>query len=260
MNIIPSATFNIKMEEHLNNISWTIKELWEEKAFSDIELVCKNGRTKAHKFMLAACSPFFQSLLKRNKDTDILLKGVRIQDLNSILMFIYKGEVVVAKDDLQPFLEVASDLDIKGLAKWDEVGPWNDDSEPKMDHGNIEKDLKAGAKGYAENIITVNDESVEEENISSSENEDIDDGGNDERMQAPELNSSLRRSSGDEGNMWECVLCGKKKKNKAHMKRHIEAHNVDGKNHSCQMCNNKFKTKNSLNVHMSRYHQLNVQQ
>jgi len=45
----------------------------------------------------------------------IYLKGITYKDLLSVLDFMYHGEVNVAQDDLNSFLSVAEELQIKGL-------------------------------------------------------------------------------------------------------------------------------------------------
>ena len=47
----------------------------------------------------------------------IYLRGVRTGDLESVLDFMYQGEVNVAQDNLNSFLAVAEDLQIKGLTQ-----------------------------------------------------------------------------------------------------------------------------------------------
>merc|ERR1712202_55982 len=73
----------------------------------------------AHKVILSACSPFFRQILKRNRHQHPLLylKGVKYTDLQSVLNFMYHGEVNVAQDELNSFLTVAEDLRVKGLTQ-----------------------------------------------------------------------------------------------------------------------------------------------
>merc|ERR1719350_764757 len=74
---------------------------------------------QAHKVILSACSPFFRTILRRNKHENPLLylKGVRFTDLVSVLNFMYHGEVNVAQEELNSFLAVAEDLKVKGLTQ-----------------------------------------------------------------------------------------------------------------------------------------------
>merc|ERR1712142_1426371 len=69
--------------------------------------------------ILSACSPFFKAILFRNKHEHPLLylKGILAKDMEALLNFMYHGEVNVAQDDLNSFLQVAEDLKIKGLTQ-----------------------------------------------------------------------------------------------------------------------------------------------
>ena len=72
---------------------------------------------QSHKVILSACSPFFRSILKRNPHAHplIYLKGVKLNNLQSVLDFIYGGEANVAQEELNSFLAVAEELKVKGL-------------------------------------------------------------------------------------------------------------------------------------------------
>merc|ERR1712129_267604 len=69
--------------------------------------------------ILAASSPFFQSLLRRNKHPHPLLymRGMSSEDLNPILDFLYYGETKVTNENLNAFLAIAQELQLKGLPR-----------------------------------------------------------------------------------------------------------------------------------------------
>ena len=77
---------------------------------------------QAHKVILAACSPFFDSLFSTldltpnstNPHPVVFLRGVKASDMERVLDFVYRGEVNVAQEELNSFLAVAEDLKIKG--------------------------------------------------------------------------------------------------------------------------------------------------
>ena len=98
--------------DYESNIHNTFFHLKEEKDFSDVTLVCADGKVEAHKVILSACSPFFQRILKENPHTHplIYLKGVKFTDLESILQFIYLGKVEVLTSNIDVFLSVGSIL------------------------------------------------------------------------------------------------------------------------------------------------------
>ena len=107
----------LKWTDFESNISVAFRELREEKDFFDVTLVCNEDQIQAHKVILSACSPFFRSLLKRNPHAHplIYLKGVKLNNLQAVLDFIYSGEASVAQEELNSFLAVAEELKVKGL-------------------------------------------------------------------------------------------------------------------------------------------------
>jgi len=114
-----SEKFCLRWNDFESNISTAFRELREEKDFFDVTLACDDNQVQAHKVILSACSPFFRSILRRNPHQHPLLylKGVKYQELVSVLNFMYQGEVNVAQEELNSFLAVAEDLRVKGLTQ-----------------------------------------------------------------------------------------------------------------------------------------------
>eukprot|EP00092_Neocalanus_flemingeri_P015457 GFUD01016734.1.p1 GENE.GFUD01016734.1~~GFUD01016734.1.p1 ORF type:complete len:354 (-),score=90.17 GFUD01016734.1:152-1213(-) len=114
-----SEKFCLRWNDFETNVSVAFKELREEKDFFDVTLACDDSQIQAHKVILSACSPFFRNVLRRNPHQHPLLylKGVKYQDLLSVLNFMYNGEVNVAQEELNTFLSVAEDLRVKGLTQ-----------------------------------------------------------------------------------------------------------------------------------------------
>merc|ERR1712055_127546 len=67
--------------------------------------------------ILAASSPFFKTLLAKHKHPHplIFMRGVNSENLVAIVDFLYRGEVNILQDNLDPFLLIAGDLKLKGL-------------------------------------------------------------------------------------------------------------------------------------------------
>lgn len=114
-----SEKFCLRWNDFESNISSAFRELREDKDFFDVTLACDEEQIQAHKVILSACSPFFRTVLRRNRHEHPLLylKGVKYTDLVSVLNFIYHGEVNVAQEELNSFLAVAEDLKVKGLTQ-----------------------------------------------------------------------------------------------------------------------------------------------
>jgi len=114
-----SEKFCLKWNDFESNISSAFQDIRHEKDFFDVTVACDEEQLQAHKVILSACSPFFKSVLRRNQHQHPLLylRGVSFRDLESVLNFMYHGEVNVAQDDLNSFLQVAEDLKVKGLTQ-----------------------------------------------------------------------------------------------------------------------------------------------
>ena len=116
-----SGTLTLNWKEFGENIAASISSLREEKDFSDVTLVCGSGSQQvgAHKVILSACSPFFKRILQANPHSHplIYLKGVKFADMQSILKFMYLGKADVESSNLDIFLAVAQELEVKGLTQ-----------------------------------------------------------------------------------------------------------------------------------------------
>merc|ERR1712013_604341 len=111
--------FCLKWNDFETNVSTAFRELREDKDFFDVTLACDDEQIQAHKVILAACSTFFRTVLRRNRHEHPLLylKGVKYIDLVAVLNFMYHGEVNVAQEQLNDFLSIAEDLKVKGLTQ-----------------------------------------------------------------------------------------------------------------------------------------------
>jgi len=118
-----SEKFCLRWNDFERNISSAFRDIRDEKEFFDVTIACEDEQLQAHKVILSACSPFFRSVLRRNQPATqqgslvLYLKGVTYRDMESVLNFMYHGEVNVAQDDLNSFLAVAEELRVKGLTQ-----------------------------------------------------------------------------------------------------------------------------------------------
>jgi len=119
-----SEKFCLRWNDFESNISTAFRELRDDKDFFDVTLACDDEQIQAHKVILSACSPFFRGVLRRNPHAHPLLylKGVKFSDLQSVLNFMYHGEVNVAQEELNSFLAVAEELRVKGLTQNNQGG------------------------------------------------------------------------------------------------------------------------------------------
>ena len=115
----PSEGFFLKWNDFHQNIVGSYKDLQNNCDFSDVTLLCEDAQQiDAHRIILAASSPFFRSVPKRNQHSHpmIYMRGINTKDLATIVDFIYHGEVNINQKDLNGFLALAEQLQLKGLA------------------------------------------------------------------------------------------------------------------------------------------------
>ena len=96
------------------------KRMRKATDFSDITLACEDGRQiYAHRIILASSSSFFQKVLTKVMHSHplIFLKGVTHSHLSAIMDFIYLGQAEIQEKDVDAFVEVATDLGIKGITE-----------------------------------------------------------------------------------------------------------------------------------------------
>lgn len=106
----------LKWNNYQSNMSEVFQNMLLNENLCDVTLACEGASVKAHKMVLAACSPFFQSLFMSNpcKHPIVILKDVRFIDLKALIDFMYRGEVNVSEEQLSAFLKTAETLKVKG--------------------------------------------------------------------------------------------------------------------------------------------------
>ena len=109
----------LQCSDFRENISSAFRDLMQDNDFTDITLACEDGQqVEAHKVILATSSPFFNKILRRNKHSThplIFMRGVKSDDLEAIIDFLYFGETNVDQENLDSFLAIAEELQLKGL-------------------------------------------------------------------------------------------------------------------------------------------------
>lgn len=117
-----SQRFCLRWNNHQSNLLSVFDQLLHDESFVDVTLAVEGKLLKAHKMVLSACSPYFQTLFVNHPDKHpiVILKDVPYNDMRSLLDFMYRGEVSVDQDRLTAFLRVAESLRIKGLTEVNE--------------------------------------------------------------------------------------------------------------------------------------------
>ena len=243
----------LKWNDFQENVNTAFGNLREDTEFTDVTLACEDGQQiEAHKVILAASSPFFQNLLKRNKHPHplIYMRGLKSEDLGAIVDFLYCGEANVLQDNLESFLAIAEELRLKGL-----MGQ-NKDTKLKAENNTIHtgptdtpKEIKV--KSYISSF-PINEETHYQDitperrmaipNLVSGEFKELDE----------QVKSMMVRSQNTTPNGKEkakiCKMCGKEGYAMA-IRDHIEANHLEGVSLPCDVCGKDFRSRMLLRKH-----------
>ena len=133
-----SEKFCLKWNEFEQNMVSSFRELRTDTEFSDVTLVCEEDQqVEAHKIILKSCSPFFSKVLAKNKHSHpmIYMRGLKASNLMAIVDFIYLGEANIFQEDLNGFLALAEELQLKGL-----TGSQSDKNETSEGQNKVPKE------------------------------------------------------------------------------------------------------------------------
>ncbi|KAH8240054.1 hypothetical protein KR032_010734 [Drosophila birchii] len=113
-----SQQFCLRWNNYQSNLTTIFDQLLQNECFVDVTLACDGRSMKAHKMVLSACSPYFQTLLAETpcQHPIVIMRDVNWSDLKAIVEFMYRGEINVSQDQIGPLLRIAEMLKVRGLA------------------------------------------------------------------------------------------------------------------------------------------------
>ena len=93
-----------------SNLKYRFRELRDDSEFYDVTLCLFDGKLRAHKVILAACSTAFRNQLSAQKNPQnpfpnpfLYLKGIWLERMKAFLQFMYTGEVHLSEESLKCF-------------------------------------------------------------------------------------------------------------------------------------------------------------
>ena len=249
-----------KWNDFQTNITSSYKELRQDLVFADVTLACEgNQQIDAHKVILASASKVIKGILVGNKHVKPLLymRGISFKDMLSVVDFIYHGEVNIDQEDLNDFLALAEDLQLKGLSGSKEFldeTPVKERSKWQTEHTVDSQLLQPTETESQESNTCAEKVMIPVHNTVSTFEETkpsvlFKEGVNDELNKT--INSMLHKVEG----IWTCNVCGKTDNRNLlfNIKRHIEVH-IEGISLPCSHCKKVFKSRSNLQNHIYRNH------
>ena len=273
-----SENFCLKWNDFVENVTTSFAMLRNDKDFSDVTLACADGpQIKAHRIILASGSLMFKTLFEQNlmEKPVIFMRGVKSDQLTLIVDFLYKGEINIEQDNLNEFLALAEDLQLKGLTQTGEKVL--DSFKAKQIDGTTVAS-KYSKQGKISSIDKTHKAWGENQKVSKTEvensqlNAEQDPSGilsviQDFQTFKPGAKSGVTFQDGFDhlemeigklmekvdGKGWTCVSCGKTDQ-KINIKKHIEGHHIEREDHYCNLCGKHCRSRNALQNHASMNH------
>ena len=210
--------FCLNWDDFESNIKEYFRELRDDQNYFDVTLATDDGHAiEAHKIILSAGSKFFSNILRQTKHPSpfIYLKGINKVELEYVLDFLYNGEAFMAQEELNDFLQIAQELQVKGLQN-------NKEDE---DNQNNEVEFVSVKLEEIEPNAGKPEETVIQESMSDSLEELIyDDRVAKEEDKGKNINIKLdfqiyQMIEKNEG-LWKCKVCRKTSNKKYIVKQH----------------------------------------
>ena len=218
----------LKWKDFQENMRNEFASLRESQDFTNVTLACEDGlQVDAHKLILAATSPFFQDLFRRNRHeySMIFMRGVKSEDLVAIIDFLYYGEVNVHQDNLEAFLTLAEELRLKGLTQQESKGGGGEDKKEIKKLTELADDEKSSLLS-ANNGGPSYDPSESRGKVNQNK-----------LSETKEVKTVVNKGKGKEKqeNQFPCLLCKKKYRSYNHLNTH-KMREHEEKKYMCELC------------------------
>ena len=188
------------------------------------------------------------------------MRGMKSEDLEAIVDFLYCGEANVFQENLDSFLAIAEELQLKGLMGQDKGDGSKEKekilsrrSEPTFKRESKNTTSVGFLKPMEDDQIPLNEydkanRSVALTSMFSGELQELDE----------QVKGMLEKTHNVTANgkrlMYVCKACGKEGDNSMNMKRHIESNHLEGVSIPCNLCEKTARSRQAIIMHKRSYH------
>ena len=217
---------------------------------------------------MAASSPLLRGMLRKKQKSHPLLytRKIKAKDLLNIVTFIYHGEVNIFQENLDEFLSLAEELELKGLTSSDQ----HPDEEQQMQGkpGRIKYKVLSSVASQLlqdkkQHLTDIFDEFEEiDSDLYKSKTTaviPIDQSENNKTFRTGKLNEKVNEKVYSliekRDGIWTCTVCGKTPARNApsEIARHAEVH-MEGVSHMCNQCGTVARSSHALATHVSKFY------
>ena len=251
MNI--EGKFCLKWNDFQENIKTSFNELRSDRDFTDVTLACEDGELEGHKVILSSCSPLFKRLLKRTHEHRhplLYMRGLKANQLTTVVDFIYHGEVNINQGELEGFLLLAKELELEGLTG--EVGDIGLgfgflDLGDQQTQGECKADERLLTENDTKSSMKIEDKFNNMKQVGGSYSRT-------ESTQKPKVqiaNEILQMREtmyAKVDGRWTCKVCKFTSRAGDHLREHVEKH-INGLEYPCNLCGKVMRSSKSLRIH-----------
>ena len=245
----------LQWNDFKDSVNTAFGSLRGDSDFTDVTLASEDGQQmEVHKVILAASSPFFRNILKKNKHSHplIYMRKVKSEDLVAIIDFLYCGEANVYQENLDSFLAIAEELQLKGLMATDE--PQKPEVAKTTDHKkNIkpvhrrEHALQGPLEPSAQSYLNKSGELFGTVALTQNFSGDLHELDNTVKSMMTKTDQK-HWNTGHGGFVYSCNVCGKEGQS-MNVQHHIESNHLEGISLPCNLCEKTYRSRSSLQNH-----------
>ena len=240
----------LKWTDFQNLMQVSFGELRTDNDFTDVTLACEDQSIKAHKVVLSACSPFFKKLLKTHPHPHplIYMNGMKSNSLVAIIDFLYLGEANVSQEELDSFLALAEELQLKGLVGNSKNVKVTGQPTETFNHTERKPDViemrDVPESGASQNVFQNEVKSFEGRVVMTYQQKPS---SRIEPATMAKIESMIERRIDGK----YCRNCGYTSNHTSHMKEHVEKH-IEGLEYPCTLCNKVLRSSLAFREHKRR--------
>ena len=255
-----SEKLYLQWNDFRENVNFTFASLRNDKDFTDMTLACDDGQLmEAHKVILASSTPLFQNILQKSKHPHplIYLRGFQSKDFVSILDFLYSGVANVYQEDLDSFLVIAEQIQLKGLTgqtttdlvevQENPIHKSNDEVKKSTPH-QMNLKPKATIPNTSTALMVPSEISADLQALDEKVKSMMEKSPNMIHCGKQTIGGAPMRAT-----LRICKVCGKEGLSTS-IRDHIEHNHLEGICIPCGLCDKTFSSRHTLSKHKSSFH------
>ena len=250
-----SLKHNVALQNFSLHLSQTYRCLFEDKKFSDVTLISDDQtQFQSHRFILSASSKVFANILENIPQSNpvVFLKGVSSEDLESLLKYLYYGEVNIPYNSVQQFLNTLDSFDIVQNVQNDlgwkgrKILKFADEPDDDLKSEELKESKKFKFPGEEEFDFDIKSEVITSKKQVSEGTKHYKD------KKEKDIKKSVKKHALN----LKCSFCGYVASRNTSLKNHINVIHLNIRNLlPCEVCGNVFSGKAALKVHKDSVHE-----